>query len=206
MKRFRFQEGTKRSKPCRGDRTGGLPRAREGLRSRARRHRVAALPERKRATASSLRSSAKSASVGSCGLSRRALTMHRKPSGSLRAGAELVPGPGRHGDEVVELDLAHLAPDETFTAPAKHHHGMHMLMAFERREAAGRDLEIAKLRIELGVAEEDLTRHRLEEGPLVLLVGPKLHLFPAMAAAPRDGPVFPASEIVSSMSVAFHAG
>ena len=95
-------------------------------------------------------------------------------------GAELVPGHGRHGDEVARRQRLDVAPDEAMAAPAQDQHRMHVLMPLERREAAGRDLEIAQLGGERGIGEQHLPGDRTEQRAVVLLVGQLRDLVPAV--------------------------
>ena len=68
-------------------------------------------------------------------------------------GAELVPRPRRNPDEVVALHCADRAADQAMAGAAQNHHAMHMGVPFERRIAAGRDLEIAQFAGEFGIGE-----------------------------------------------------
>ena len=56
---------------------------------------------------------------------------------------------------------------------------MHMLVPFQRGEAAGRDFEITQLAMHRRIGEQDLPRDRLEQRAVVFLVGKLLDAFPA---------------------------
>src|SRR5204862_5847460 len=74
---------------------------------------------------------------------------HAEEAERLRfGGAELVPGHGRDVDEVIGVDGADLVADQALAAAPQDQHGMDMLVALERRIAAGRHLEIAQLAAE----------------------------------------------------------
>src|SRR5439155_8902179 len=67
-------------------------------------------------------------------------------------------------------------------ASAQDQHRVHVLVPLQGREAAGRDLEIAQLRVQVRVCEQHLPGHRLEQRARVLLVGKELDPFPVVIA------------------------
>ena len=57
-------------------------------------------------------------------------------------GTELMPDPGRDGDQIMRLHLAHGIAKQALSVAAQDHHRVHMLMAFQGGMAAGIHLEI----------------------------------------------------------------
>src|SRR5262249_22966617 len=97
-----------------------------------------------------------------------------------RGSAELVPGQGWYRDQIVGRKTSYLAPDQAVPAAAKDEDIVGVLVPFERREAAGRNLEITQLALLRRVGEQHLPGHRFEQRPVVLLVGQHLHALPAV--------------------------
>jgi hypothetical protein len=82
----------------------------------------------------------------------------------------------------VKAQVVGLATDEALAAAADHHDGVHVLVAFERGVAAGRDLEVAQLRRQVAVLEQHLARDVLIRRAAFLLVAAHVDIFPAEGA------------------------
>src|SRR6185437_13471752 len=98
----------------------------------------------------------------------------------IRRGAELMPGPGRHGDEIERADFYHLVADQRPAAPAQDRHRMRVLMALQRRPAAGGDLEITQLPLQIRRRGQNLPRHAAEGRARLVLVGAYIDALPAV--------------------------
>ena len=79
---------------------------------------------------------------------------------------------------------------------AQDQHAMHVLVALERGEAAGRDFEVAQFAGHLGIGEQHLARDGLVERALVFLVGPHHDALPMEVV--RRGAVRHALELLRS--------
>ena len=125
--------------------------------------------------------------MGSCGLSRCRIHHAEETERFALRRAELMPGHRRHGDEIALLQGPHLAADQAMAASAQDQDRMHVLVPLQRREPAGRDLEIAQLARHRRVREQHLPRHRLEQRAFIFFVGAVLDALPAViVAAPCD--------------------
>ncbi len=105
--------------------------------------------------------------------------MQRKAERLARRGAELVPGPGRDGDQVERFHVPYLIGEQALPSATQDHDGVDVLMPFQGGIAARRYLEVAEVTPQRGMREQFLTGDRPERCRAILLVGAQLHAIPA---------------------------
>src|SRR5258705_11468024 len=84
-------------------------------------------------------------------------------------------------DEIGGCNVADFATDKAFTAPAKDHHRVNMLMAFQRRMTAGLHLEVAEFAFKLRLLKENLPCDGFERCAVLFLVGEEIDTIPTKA-------------------------
>jgi hypothetical protein len=81
-----------------------------------------------------------------------------------------VPGPGWNGDKVERLHVPDLVGKQALTPPAQDHHGVDVLVPFQRGIAARCHLEVTELTAKRGMGEQLLAGDGLVGRRVVLLV------------------------------------
>src|SRR4051812_26331002 len=99
-----------------------------------------------------------------------------------------MPGQGWNGNQVVVPDLVHRIAHQAAPRAADDHHGVRVLMAFQRRVAVRLYFEIAQFSGEIVTAEQLLARHGAKGRGAFLLVIENIDLRPAEAALALEAP------------------